>query len=76
MLKKILSISGTKTLNKTEQVKVNGGLFNPDPISGPGGGGGSGGNNDPMPCFCIIFGQATQVPCNSTCPNGTQPFCP
>ncbi|MBC8756662.1 hypothetical protein H2O64_18460 [Kordia sp. YSTF-M3] len=76
MLKKILIITGTKTLSKAEQTEILGGGLSSDPISGGGGGSGGGGTNDPMPCFCIIFGQANLVPCNSTCPDGTQPFCP
>lgn len=77
MLKKILSINGAKTLHKIEQVKVYGGRVSPDPISGDDdNNNGGGGSNDPMPCFCIRLGQAYQVPCNSTCPDGSQPLCP
>ncbi|WP_430411743.1 hypothetical protein [Kordia sp.] len=75
MLKKILQINGTESLSKTTQKEINGGL-SPEPITGPGGGGGSGGNNDSMPCYCFTFRGLTQVPCNSTCADGTQPICP
>ena len=75
MLKKILKIDGTKSLSKEKQSAMQGGL-SPDPITGPGGGGGSGGNNDPMPCYCFTSRGLTQVPCNSTCADGTQPICP
>ncbi len=64
------------TLNKNDQKVISGGGFSGVPIAPiDEGGTGNGGGNNPV-CVCFISGSAVQVPCDSTCPNGTKPFCP
>ncbi|NAS31428.1 bacteriocin [Flavobacteriaceae bacterium R38] len=81
MLKSILKLNGVKELEKKELKKISGGGFGCDPIDGGGGSGGSGGGNGGGPtCFCLIPGFSPTgfivdiVPCDSTCPDGTDPF--
>ena len=64
---------GTK-ISKRDQKSIAGGT---DPIApiGPGGGGGGGGGHT-VRCVCFINFRIVDVPCNSLCPDGTQPFCP
>ncbi len=81
MKKTILKLG--KTINKSEQKKINGGFGDCD-IAPPGcpchvrpghpclnGGGGTGGSTG----VCFTSFGIINVPCNSTCPDGSQPIC-
>jgi len=84
MLKKILKLNGVQELNRKELKKISGGGFGCDPIDGNGGGGSGGGNGGGPICFCLVPGidpnspvpglVVLRVDCNSTCPDGTDPF--
>ncbi len=68
MKKQILNLG--RVLNKAEQRLIIGGT---DPISGePGGGSGT---TDVQMGVCIVNGRILSVPCDSVCPNGTDPLC-
>ena len=62
-------------INKQDQKLISGGM-DPDPIGplDPPGGGHGGGNTHR--CVCFINFTVVDVPCDSTCPDGTTPFCP
>ena len=81
MLKNILKLKGVKSLTKNQLKNIAGGT---DPIDGEGGGGSGGGNGSGTICFCLVPGIdpnspvpgfiVLRVACNSTCPDGTDPF--
>ena len=62
------------TISKHDQKSIAGGMDPIVPIGG-GGGGGTGGGGGHR-CVCFINFRVVDVPCDSTCPDGTTPFCP
>ncbi|NOQ27169.1 MAG: hypothetical protein GQ564_17550 [Bacteroidales bacterium] len=66
MKKQILNLG--RVLSKAEQKLIVGGT---DPISGSGGGS----STVIQMGVCFVNGRIISVPCDSLCPNGTDPIC-
>lgn len=85
MIKSILNLKGVSVLNKMEQKKLIKGGGRGCDIGPPGcpciippnhpclGGGGGNGGSDTGTCF--TSSGTIQIPCDQTCPDGSQPFC-
>lgn len=69
-MKNLKELKGAKMLSKSEQRLISGGHTLPFDNHGEGGDG-----SDVKKGVCLVKGKFVETPCNSVCPDGTDPLC-
>ena len=70
-MKNLKELKGAKMLSKSEQRLISGGHTLPFEDDGRGGSDGSGVQMG----VCLVNGHFVKTPCDSVCPDGTDPLC-